>query len=305
MEDSEMTKSIFKSQQGKNLILNQYENYLLLFDTEIEREYVETKFGKTHILKLGNKNGKPLFIFQGGNCINPMTLSWFKKLLDDYYIYAPDTIGHPGYSAETRISASDESFAIWISDIMNHYKIEKSAFIGPSYGGGIILRMATYIPDKIICAVLVSPSGISLGSKTEMIIKVLVPMILYKMTKNDQYLYKLTDEMSNKEMKEMDRKIIGNIFNFTRLEQDMPKLTTKEELIKYNSPTLIITGENDVFFPEGKIAKKAKEIFAKNMEYKSYKMGHFPNEKNIEEINIKILKFLDKHYPPMNKILNK
>lgn len=38
-----------------------------------------------------------------------MTLSWFSSLFKDYLIYAPDTIGHPGYSAETRIPVQDES----------------------------------------------------------------------------------------------------------------------------------------------------------------------------------------------------
>lgn len=83
----------------------------------------------------GPKEAKPVFIFQGGNCINPMTLSWFSSLFSEYRIYAPDTLGHPGYSAETRISAKDDSFALWISDLMEHFKISKSAFIGPSYGG--------------------------------------------------------------------------------------------------------------------------------------------------------------------------
>ncbi|OLO39224.1 hypothetical protein BTR23_09235 [Alkalihalophilus pseudofirmus] len=68
--------------------------------------------------------------------------------MEKFRIYAPDTIGHPGYSDETRISASDNSFALWISDLMEEFKIQKSAFIGPSYGAGIILRLATFLPEK-------------------------------------------------------------------------------------------------------------------------------------------------------------
>lgn len=292
-----MEKSIYKNKQGKELILNQYENYLSTFGTEIEREYVKTKFGNTHILKLGNKTGKPLFLFQGGNCISPMTLSWFRDLLDEYYIFAPDTIGHPGFSDETRISAQDESFAIWINDIMEHYNIKKCAFVGPSYGAGIILRLATYMPEKISCAVLVSPSGISLGSKTKMIRDILIPMILYKMTKKDKHLYKLTNKMSNNQMQDVDRKIIGHIFENTYLEQDMPKMTTKEELKKFHSPTLIIAGEDDVFFPNKKLYAKSKNIFNENvLKYKSLQMGHFPSKQNIEEINKDILSFLNEYY---------
>lgn len=31
-----------------------------------------------------------------------MTLAWFTDLVDSYRLIAPDTIGQPGYSAETR-----------------------------------------------------------------------------------------------------------------------------------------------------------------------------------------------------------
>ncbi|MEC0092304.1 alpha/beta fold hydrolase [Paenibacillus macquariensis] len=141
--------TIYKSEEGKRKIHNYYESYLRMFDVDFQRVYVNTRFGNTHTLVTGPVDGKPLFILQGGNCINPMTLSWFSTLFGEYRIYAPDTIGHPGFSAETRISAKDESFALWISDIMEHFEVEKSAFIGPSYGGGIILRLATFMPEKI------------------------------------------------------------------------------------------------------------------------------------------------------------
>ncbi|NKE04487.1 alpha/beta hydrolase, partial [Bacillus selenatarsenatis] len=82
-------KTIYKTLDGKEQILNQYEEYLTQFNSLISRDYVQTRFGRTHVLVMGKEDGKPLFIFQGGNCINPVTLSWFKGLLEEYKIYAP------------------------------------------------------------------------------------------------------------------------------------------------------------------------------------------------------------------------
>ncbi|MGE8004314.1 hypothetical protein [Lysinibacillus sp. NPDC093216] len=76
-----MKHSIYTSEKGRLEILNHYEQYLNSFDFEVERAFVDTSIGKTHVLMAGPKEGKPLFIFQGGNCINPMTLSWFKPLI--------------------------------------------------------------------------------------------------------------------------------------------------------------------------------------------------------------------------------
>lgn len=289
-------KTIYKSQEGKNQILHQYEEYLTQFDSLIGRDYVKTRFGSTHLLKMGKEDGKPLFIFQGGNCINPVTLSWFKGLLDEYKVYAPDTIGHPGYSDERRISASDKSFAEWTADLLDHYKIEKCAFIGPSYGGGIILRLAAFMPERIQCAVLVAPAGISLGSKFKMIKEILVPMIFYKMNGSARSLRKIADAMSSNSMNSRDEGIIGNIFKYTTLEQEMPKLTTAEELKGYNVPTLVITGTEDVFFPENEISQKAKGLFGDQLELKKYQMGHFPSASHLGKINTEIKGFLLKHY---------
>ncbi|MBS8265437.1 alpha/beta hydrolase [Mesobacillus boroniphilus] len=289
-------KTIYKSLEGKEQILNQYEEYLTQFDSLIGREYVQTRFGSTHVLIMGKEDGKPLFIFQGGNCINPVTLSWFKGLLEEYKVYAPDTIGHPGYSDENRISASDGSFAEWTQDLMDHYKIEKCAFIGPSYGGGIILRIAAFMPERIHCAVLVAPAGISLGSKIKMIKEILFPMVFYKINGSARSLRRIADVMSSNSMNGMDESIIGNIFKHTTLEQEMPKLTTAEELRDYSAPTLVITGTEDVFFPGNKISQKTQGLLGDRLELKKYQMGHFPSAAHLEKIDTDIKGFLKNHY---------
>lgn len=289
-------KTIYKSSEGKRLITQHYENYLKSFEFDIERFYVETSFGKTHVLAAGPKAGKPIFILQGGNCINPMTLSWFLPIIEHYRIYAPDTIGHPGYSDDNRISAKDKSFAQWINELMDHFNIEHCSFIGPSYGGGIILRLASFMPEKIDCAVLVSPAGITLGSKMRMMKEILLPLLLFNRTSSEKYLDKITGNMSNNTMKEIDKRIIGDVFKYIRLEQDMPKLTKREELAHYTAPTMVIAGEKDLFFPENRVRNVAKEVIPNLVAVKAYDMGHFPSETHLVEINREIINFLKDSY---------
>lgn len=291
-----MVKSIYKSVEGKRILNEHYEQYVKLFPFPVERKYVNTSFGETHVLVAGPPEGRPVFLFQGGNCINPMTFAWFTPLIDKYRIYAPDTIGHPGYSAETRISAKDDSFAKWIEELMSEFDIPNCAFIGPSYGAGIILRLATYLPNKIACSVLVSPAGIKLGSKSKMLKQILLPLLLFHSFSPDKNLNKIAAIMSDHSMKEVDKQIIGDVFRYTRLEQDMPKLTEADELIHYHAPTLVIAGKKDVFFPEKNISFKAKDIFSNLIDCKSYNMGHFPSEEYLTLINKDILEFLQEYY---------
>lgn len=278
------------------MIAQHYDDYLRTFDFEVERLYVDTTYGKTHLLVAGPPEGKPIFLFQGGNCINPMTFSWFLSLVKEYRVYAPDTIGHPGFSAENRISAKDSSFAHWIKELLDYFQIESCAFVGPSYGAGITLRLATYLPDKIDCAVLVAPAGIKLGSKLKMIKDILLPLGFFHTTSSAKYLDQIANQLSDFSMKDRDKTIIGDVFKYVKLEQDMPKLTTKEELEHYHSPTLLIAGKKDLFFPESSLNKAARDIIPNLVDFKSYEMGHFPSDEYLKKINDDIEEFLKLYY---------
>ncbi|WP_405130515.1 alpha/beta hydrolase [Paenibacillus sp. FSL H8-0317] len=287
--------SIYRSEEGKSSILEEYEIYLNELGEKFTREYVETRFGKTHVLLTGPLDGKPLFILQGGNCVNPMTLSWFSSLFKEYRIIAPDTIGHPGYSEEASISTRFDSLALWVSDLLDYYDIEKSAFIGPSFGGGIILRLATYIPERISCAVLVAPAGLAVNSKIKTAQDITLPLVKYRMTSSPSSLQKITDNMSCNCMKEMDKNIIGKLFKYVSIDQDLPKLTEREELVNYTSPTLLLVGEKDVFFPADKCIERAQKII-QNVQAIKYDTGHFPSQDVLVQMNEEIQQFLQKNY---------
>ncbi|WLR41207.1 alpha/beta hydrolase [Bacillus carboniphilus] len=291
-----VSRSIYRSIEGKRRIQRYYETYLNVLPVVFERRFILTDAGKTHVLVTGPQDAKPLFILQGGNCIYPMTLSWFTPLLNQYRIYAPDTIGHPGFSEEKRISAKGDCFAKWIIQLMDSLKIANSAFIGPSYGAGIVLRLATYHPERISCSALVAPAGISLGLKTKMVMNILIPLFLYRITSSQKQLKKITTAMSDGDMGDLDQQIIGDIFKYVKLEQDMPKLTEKKDLLHYYSPTLVITGVNDIFFPVERLSDIVKDIIPNLITFRTIDMGHFPSNEGLLKINNDITDFLDSYY---------
>ncbi|WP_456279555.1 alpha/beta fold hydrolase [Bacillus sp. AK128] len=64
----------------------------------------------------------------------------------------------------------------------------------------------------------------------------------------------------------------------------------------YKAPTLVITGEKDVFFPASKISKVANNIIPNLTACKIYDMGHFPSEGDLVVIYNEIQDFLKEHY---------
>ncbi len=286
-------ESIYRSCQGQAEILQLYDSLLEQLNLIVEEQMIETRFGLTNVLVTGPKDAPPLIIFQGGNTVNPITLSWFLPLIKHYRVFAPDTIGHPGKSSEKRISPKDDSFGKWVIDLLDYLKIQKAPMIGPSYGAGIILRTATYAPERISKAVLIVPSGIATGSLKRMVFKILIPMLVYRWSPSNERLLKAVRPIFNDEVDEKSLQVISSVFRNVKLETHMPRLATAEELKGFTAPTLVLAGEKDIFFPAIKILPQAKVIIPNLVSAECLLgSGHFSNAKTLNYINQRIFSFL-------------
>lgn len=278
-------KSIYKNPEGKKQLLEIYDKMQNGLETEFESTYVDTRYGKTHILVGGNQNGEPLICFHGGNVVNPITLKWFEPLTKKYRIYAPDTIGHPGKSDERRLNPRSNQYAEWVFDFMDGLGLAKAKFIGPSYGGGILIRLAAYAPDRIDKAVLLVPSGIAGGKISNMMKKILIPLAIYKWFPSDKNLVKACREMFDTEIEPELLLQIKYVYDYVKLETSFPSYATKEELQNFKAPTLLFAAENDVFFPASEVIPRAREIFPTLSEIVTLQnASHFQNDRNLKMI---------------------
>lgn len=165
--------------------------------------------------------------------------------------------------------------------------------IGPSYGAGIILRTASFFPNSISKAVLINPSGISMGPISKMIMKIVFPMLMYRMFPNQKRLKKAVEPMITDTIDEMTLNVIGAVYRHTRLETNMPKLTTKDELQNFKAPTMIFSSENDIFFPANRINSKAKKIIPNLILAETLKgNNHLLSSRSLEYVNDQIIKFI-------------
>ena len=58
---------IYKSKEGKRQSLAVYDLQLKKLNVPFEDIYLKTSFGQTHLVETGDKTGKPLLVFHGGN----------------------------------------------------------------------------------------------------------------------------------------------------------------------------------------------------------------------------------------------
>lgn len=290
-------KSIYNSREGKAVLLGLYDSVLSRLGIEYEERMTDTRFGSTHILVSGPKNAPSVVLLHGGNSFAPLTLAWFVPLTKEYRVYAPDAIGHPGKSAQTRVSSRDESYGQWIADLLDGLEFKQADFIASSFGAGILLRAAAHTPERISKAVLHVPSGVIKVPALSMAFQVGLPFLLYKWFPNRKRLLKAVDWMFSEEPKEETLKVLSAIFRHLKIEKQMPRPATKKELERFKAPTLIIAAENDALFPGQKVIARAKDVFP-NLVAAECLSGscHFPSKKDIVFINQRVYQFLGKKY---------
>ncbi|MBN2379975.1 alpha/beta hydrolase [candidate division WOR-3 bacterium] len=285
--------TIYKSPEGEAQILRLYDKALANLGIAYEDKYVDTRFGKTHFVVCGRADAPALLLFHGGNSTTPHGLKWFfKSLADKYRIFAPDTIGHPGKSAQVRLNPRDASYGEWASDIISELKTGPLPVIGPSYGGGILIRLAAYDPAKISKAVLVVPSGLVLGSAFRMVFEVMLPVLAFRRNPTREKLLAACSSWGP-ELDDEDLELIGAVFKHLKIESSFPKLATKKELERFTAPTLVIAAEDDIFFPGKRVIERARKVIPNLTGQLLLDSIHFMPSEKAKTAVAKIVEFLE------------
>lgn len=253
--------SIYKSEEGKQQSLALYDEQISKLDFFADL-YVETSFGKTHLVETGNLKGSPLLVFHGGNTTTAYCLHLNRFLLKNFHIYAVDTIGQVGKSDEITISHRNYDYGRWASEVIDALGYKKIACFGMSYGGGILTKLMAISPEKITKAVLVVPAGIRNPSSFSMM-SIFMPFIGYGVLKKEKHLIDIIAQMTLSEDL-IDKETLDTIrssFEHVKIKAGMPTDAKVRKLKNYTAPTLVIGAEKDCFFPAKKILPRAKELF--------------------------------------------
>jgi pimeloyl-ACP methyl ester carboxylesterase len=287
-------RSIYKSAAGEATILGLYDQFQRALGVEFEERTVETRHGRTHVLVTGPADGPPVVTTHGGNSINPQSLGGLLPLLRLYHyrVYAPDTVGHPGKSAQTRLSPADASYGEWLHDVLDALYLPSAAFVGGSFGAGIILRLAAFAPERISRAALFVPSGIAKVPWSSMVFKIGLPYLLYSLLPSEARLKGAVRWMGDG-LDEGTLELVEAVLKHVRVEAEMPRPAAREELARFRAPTLVIAGEKDAMFPGEAVVRRAKEIIP-NLVAAECLTGatHLCSPADMEHINRRIREFL-------------
>lgn len=281
--------SFFSSLKGKRDILALYDNKLDELPIAYELLKVETSFGDTNIIHVGQKNNPPLVLLHGANACAPIAIEALIGLADRFSIYAIDVIGQPNLSEEIRPDMQDNSYGKWMYEIMTRLNLWNAVLVGISFGGFLTWKALAFDEKRISKAFFITPAGLVTGNFLKLQWKVLLPMRLFKWRKKRKYVCKFLDALFTKQ-DEFSKQFLAQVILHYEIDSSPIPLITKEEAQNIKTPIYVIAAENDVLFPGKKMLKRAKELFPTLQEVLLLKNSkHVPCPSGNEQI-IKLIK---------------
>ena len=268
-------KTIYNSEAGKQKILALYDEQLKRLDRPYQDVYVNTSFGRTHLIETGTLTKEPLLVFHGGNATTAYNLLACDFLMNDFHIYAVDTIGHPGKSDETSLSAFNYDYGRWAAEVIQALGFEKIRLFGGSFGAGIMAKTMCVAPQKVKKAVLYVPSGIKNAPMIRSA-NMMLPMILYWITKKDRWLKQcmmpmaVTEDNITDDIYQTAKLSIEN----AKIKTAMPSDVSAQLMRQCKAPTLVMAAEKDCLFPGPGVIERAKQIIPNYETYLLAGRGH-------------------------------
>lgn len=253
-------KSLFKSVEGKQQILNLYEQKLESLNIDFEYESVSTSFGTSNIIVTGDAEDPPIILVHGSNGFAPIALETYSGLLNTYRVYAVDVLAQPNKSAETRLSMKDDSYGKWMNEIITYLNLTSVTMAGFSFGGLVILKTLEYDESKIKEVHLSAPAYIVNGNPLKALFSVFIPMKRYMKTKKQKYVEKFLSALFT-DRDEFAIKYLSIVFLEFEMDFTPVPVIDSKSAMNIKTPINIFAAEHDMLFPGKKMLKRARKIF--------------------------------------------
>ncbi|MGI9344210.1 MAG: alpha/beta fold hydrolase [Gammaproteobacteria bacterium] len=278
---------MYKTAEGRKAILDWYDDVVAKIDTDLASEYVETRFGSTHMLVAGPVDGTPLFLVPGIAGCAPLWRRQLPEFAKHFRVYALDIVGQPGKSDPVTPSFLGNDFSTWMVDVLDGLGIDKAHFAGTSVGGWMVLKLGIHAPERIEKIVMLSPTGVS---RAKLPIKIWVTKFLNKRKdanalQDDLTAKSVTNRSPGRSFGTFDRqlaKLMALCTRHYRVDRSMgiyDERTRKVDFFKgmqvlrkfflsepkkvlrqFNVPALLVFGEHEMLYDPNKVSKRARKI---------------------------------------------
>lgn len=281
--------SIFKNPESATRYLAAYNAVLAHWPVPYEAMTVSTRFGETHVIASGPRNASSLVLLPGNfDC----SLSWFhsvQSLSAAHRVYALDTIGDVGKSEACQLPKNREDYANWLADVLDSLHIASADLMGISYGGFLAVNFALKFKERTRRLILLCP-GLPLAPFTFQWIVRGMPMILHSSETTVKWF--INGASTSKTFDELMQVFILGMTG-ARSTNVIRPVFREEEWSQLRMPILLLIGDHEIMYEPVKAIQQAKHWFPKVQAELIKDAGHFLLADQAQQVNEKVLAFLD------------
>lgn len=280
----------FKSKEGKSKILNFYNQKLNELSIDYSEKQLDTKFGKTNIIRVGNTNLPPLILVHGTGGCAPQILESFPNLSSKFCVYAIDVLAQPNKSAENRLNMKSLDYGKWLVEIIIKLRLKDVTVVGFSFGGLISLKALEFNETSIKQVFLIAPVYIVNGNPILNLWKMFIPLKKFIKTNNHKHIKKVMNALFS-EYDSFALNFMSTTFQHCNMDFSPLPIISKNSSKNIKTPISIFACENDIMFPGKKMIKRADEIFPSLENIILFKNSkHVPSSNDFIKIEKLILK---------------
>lgn len=242
-------------------MMAQYQRGLEEWPIAPESINVDTRYGKTHLLAVGDAALPPLFYFHGwgGNAAGLPTELDLPTITRHFRVYCPDTIGQTGRSAPQRPSTVGSAYGEWIVDVFDALKIRSANVMGISGGGYLTLKLSAYAPDRVQKAMAISTAGVVPASLDWSTMLRIMPAMLFPSVTTARWFTKAMSAPDTPVTQtEKFAQGMALFFKHYRYERAAPAPLTDQELSRITAPLHIRMGAHERNFDVAKVISRIK-----------------------------------------------
>jgi len=252
-----VTSQVFKNDEARERMESWYQRFLERVDGTTKSIEVSTSYGTNHVLMVGDSSNPPLVCLHAMMTSSAHLAAELGALLDRFYLILPDLPGQSVRGLPTRLSYSGDSHAQWLRQIFNELDLQEAPLLGVSLGGFVARQFASSYPARSTSLVLIVPAGIAQGSLVKGLVKMALPMLMYKIRPTEKRLHKLVSHLITT-WDEDWAQYLGDTFNDFTTYLKIPPIASDEELENLSMPCLVIGAEDDISFPGDKVIERAE-----------------------------------------------
>jgi len=147
----------FRTQADQEKYFKAYDTSLALWTIPFTKKYIDTSFGKTHLIICGDSNNKPLVLLHAASCGATIWYKNVETLSKKYCIYAIDLITESSKSILAKKISTPSENANWLNEVFDKLHFDKFYLCGLSIGGWTAANYASAYPNKVEKLILLSP----------------------------------------------------------------------------------------------------------------------------------------------------